>query len=806
MKKQLLLFIVLLIAGTSPALSIPKLYGQLEANTDEGGNKTGYYTLYIRAAENIPSGSNIYSHASDVGWSDINNKNLITTVDFAKYKEEVEQAHPTNLSSFLSFSSVTSIKGLEYLNTSQVTNMYNMFSSCVALTSLDVTHFDTHNVTNMSHMFDNCEALTTIDLSSFDTHNVTDMSNMFSSCYSLKTVDLSNFDTQKVTNMHQMFAFCSSLDNPTLKGKFKAQSVTDMSEMFSMQDPKTNNATALKTLDLSNFDTQKVTNMHRMFFYCSSLDNLNLKGTFSTKSVTTMEEMFASCTSVKSLDVTNFETSNVTNMFKMFDDCAALTTVKLDNIKFDTRNVEYMQAMFNNCSSLTSLDVSKFNTPNLRTMHYMFNNCSSLTSLDMSNFNTQNVKEMEYVFNNCSSLTSLDVSSFNASKVTNMQFMFNNCSLLKNIDVSNFKVSTAIWYLNNVFSDCKSLEKLDISGWDLSNLKYYFNDFAKNCTSLKELKIGANYMKTIKTSDKDNLQNAYEGVGTPDNPCNLIRTSGFPRSALGTATIPDKQVPPYYQFYKGYFYIADELNCDAQEDYKVEATKTDADLWQSHRTLYGKEWNTLVLPVNLTGYQINESLGGADVCKLSKYDGNTISFETINYSPTNTTTVVIPANTPVLVKPTKDITNLGYVNVEIKEVPTNSEVMVESEHVTVKDIEYFAQFFATYSNNKPKTIGKGYFYLYTNENGEGSEFLRSNGNSTVKMTRGYFKLSDVDESTPVAAKAFKLDDGGISTNINSINNTPIGQPDGPAYNLSGQRVGNDYKGIVIINGRKVLRK
>jgi surface protein len=50
--------------------------------------------------------------------------------------------------------------------------------------------------------------------------------------------------------------------------------------------------------------------------------------------------------------------------------------------------------MFNQCSSLTSLDLSNFNTSNVNNMSGMFSQCSSLTSLDLSNFNTSNVKDM----------------------------------------------------------------------------------------------------------------------------------------------------------------------------------------------------------------------------------------------------------------------------------------------------------------------------------------------------------------------------------------------------------------------------
>ena len=65
---------------------------------------------------------------------------------------------------------------------------------------------------------------------------------MFYECNSLTTIDLSNFNTQNVTNMHSMFCECNSLT----------------------------------TIDLSNFSTQNVTNMSCMFSDCSSLTNTNI--------------------------------------------------------------------------------------------------------------------------------------------------------------------------------------------------------------------------------------------------------------------------------------------------------------------------------------------------------------------------------------------------------------------------------------------------------------------------------------------------------------------------------------------------
>ena len=53
-----------------------------------------------------------------------------------------------------------------------------------------------------------------------------------------------------------------------------------------------------------------------------------------------------------------------------------------------------MDYMFAGCSKLTSLDIHNFNTTNVESMFHMFDSCSSITSLDLSNFNTSNIKSL----------------------------------------------------------------------------------------------------------------------------------------------------------------------------------------------------------------------------------------------------------------------------------------------------------------------------------------------------------------------------------------------------------------------------
>ena len=110
------------------------------------------------------------------------------------------------------------------------------------------------------------------------------------------------------------------------------------------------------------------------------------------KILNSSNSMFYGCNSLSSLDLSNFNTQNVTDMRSMFYECNTLSSLDLSN--FNTQNVTDMGGMFFRCNSLSSLDLSNFNTQNVRDMGGMFFGCNSLSSLNLSNFNTQNVKKM----------------------------------------------------------------------------------------------------------------------------------------------------------------------------------------------------------------------------------------------------------------------------------------------------------------------------------------------------------------------------------------------------------------------------
>lgn len=134
---------------------------------------------------------------------------------------------------------------------------------------------DTSNTTNMTRMFDKAVSLKSLNLDSFDTHKVNNMNAMFANDRSLSNLSLSNFMTSSVTDMSGMF-----YDTPKLKkidlSSFDTSRTTTMVNMFlNDTDDK-----ELQTLNLSNFNFSNVSNKAGMFFGEKKLSKLSLPSSF----------------------------------------------------------------------------------------------------------------------------------------------------------------------------------------------------------------------------------------------------------------------------------------------------------------------------------------------------------------------------------------------------------------------------------------------------------------------------------------------------------------------------------------------
>ena len=76
--------------------------------------------------------------------------------------------------------------------------------------------------------------------------------------------------------------------------------------------------------------------------------------------------------------------------------------------------------------------------------------------------------------------------------------------------------------------------------------------------------------------------------------------------------------------------------------------------------------------------------------------------------------------------------------------------------------------------------------------------------STVQIPKNKAYL-EIATPASTLAKYYSIGIGGNTTGIQAIHQNSV-KADGIMYSLSGQRVGKDYKGIVICNGKKMIKK
>lgn len=148
----------------------------------------------------------------------------------------------------------------------------------------------------------------------------------------------------------------------------------------------------------------------------------------------------------------------------------------------------------------------------------------------------------------------------------------------------------------------------------------------------------------------------------------------------------------------------------------------------------------------------------------------------------------VPANTGVLIKASFDnASSITYYTVSGKEVAELNNNML---YPATKDMS---------------ELTGCYFYKlayddYTAKKGLGFYWGAAGGAAfTAKSNGAYLAV----EKTASAKSAFRFD--GTTTAISAIN-TENAMTGNAVYNIQGQRVGANYKGLVIVNGKKIIKK
>ena len=281
------------------------------------------------------------SRGGMTSWSNIEIKRQVTLLDFDL---SMKNARPTKTDGwFGSYSYLTEIRHLEYLNTSQVTDMAAMFMGCYALTTVDIRSFDISNVTSMSYMFFECTNLTTIYCKGNWSTTSANTSNMFNGCTSLVGGNGTTYDANHTD------ASYARLDQPGQQGYF-----TDKGpEIYALYDASTTTMTlyydnmcienggstawwndfipfqndiTTAVLDES-MQSAHPTSTRNWFNGCTHLTEIQNLDYLNTSEVTDMSQMFYYCYALTSVDLRSFDVTNVTDMACMFEECRALKTI-----------------------------------------------------------------------------------------------------------------------------------------------------------------------------------------------------------------------------------------------------------------------------------------------------------------------------------------------------------------------------------------------------------------------------------------------------------------------------------------------
>lgn len=324
-------------------------------------NKTLYFLNskeYYQAGDNyngnvitsVWSGDQVTNTGNNApGWSTV--KTDATTVVFEASFADVR---PRSLCQwFAGYKNLSSIRGIEYLNTSECTTMYGMFSNCSSLTSIDVSGFDIRKVDNVQYMFQNCKNLKIIYCDN-TWRGISKFTDMFTGCKSLKgsmgTVSYDDNNYNNITYANPSTGYFTNTgtiitqavwcdDNKTLyftcpKAPVKAGETFDGVTVTSVWGGGHVLATGDTAPGWSNVKDEAI----KVVFDAS----------FSQAKPTSLVSWFSDFTSLTTAIINNLNVSEAESAASMFSGCTNLTTIYCPY----TWTIANTEGMFKDCTSL----------------------------------------------------------------------------------------------------------------------------------------------------------------------------------------------------------------------------------------------------------------------------------------------------------------------------------------------------------------------------------------------------------------------------------------------------------------------
>ena len=323
------------------------------------------------------------------------------------------------------------------------------------------------NVLPTRYQFKGIKSLTRLEY--LEMSEVTNMQDILSGCSNLEYLDVSQWNTSKVTNMYYAFIGCAKLTEIIGIEDLDVSNCTNLSCLFE-------SCSGLTSLDLSKWNVTKCTQLNQLFYRCTSLVSVNLSG-WNTTNNTRLDNIFSSCTRLTEIiGLETWDTSNVTNMANIFNNCYNITSIEMVR-NWNTSKVIDMSGTFGTMTSITSLEpILNWDTSKVTTMKNIFA-WLKVESFSFANWDTSNVGNMNYMLAGLP-LDGWDLTNLNTSSANNMSNMFEGCTVTGNLDLSFFDVNK-VTNMTNMFAKANVSDTIILDNWDLNhnttNITYMFS-------------------------------------------------------------------------------------------------------------------------------------------------------------------------------------------------------------------------------------------------------------------------------------------------------------------------------------------
>ena len=182
---------------------------------------------------------------------------------------------------------VSDIKWPTHQNAPKLITLCGAFKDNTNFQKVKVPKITAPALKDTSYMFSGMNRVTEFDIDDFDTSSVENMSHMFSNNRDYfmpkETVVHFNLDTSSVKDL-SYFLYHARTWHPVVN-TFDTRNVTNMASTFE-------EVWASPELDLTGWDTSKVTNMTKLFYDSSYIEKIYVSDTFVTTNVTQSDGIF----------------------------------------------------------------------------------------------------------------------------------------------------------------------------------------------------------------------------------------------------------------------------------------------------------------------------------------------------------------------------------------------------------------------------------------------------------------------------------------------------------------------------------